>query len=192
VSDNILELVMRRFFLITLIFILFASEDIYSQSYKFLDRKLQEPELGFYKFNADSGGTVKKSPGGAALRSAIIPGLGQLYNESYWKVPIIYGIGAYLAYEYSRFNTKFKDYSLLHDKSQAEGNLRLTDTYKKYREFYRDYRDSFIWYFALLYLVNILDSYIDAHLYDFNVNNDIQLRLDPQTRGYGVQFRINF
>jgi hypothetical protein len=183
---------MKRFFLIALIFILFASEVIYSQGSKFLDRKLQEPELGFYKFIADSGGMIQKSPGGAALRSAIIPGLGQVYNETYWKIPIIYGIGAYLAYEYSRFNTKYKDYSQLHDKSLAEGDTYQADRYKSYREFYRDYRDSFIWYFALLYLVNILDSYIDAHLYDFNVNNDIQMRLDPQTRGYGLQIRINF
>jgi hypothetical protein len=185
---------MRSLIIIILNFVLISGQSAFSQNENYSDKGIFNTRISIDKMNFDSIGVIKKSPGGAALRSAIIPGLGQIYNESYWKIPIIYGIGAFFAIEYNRFDKKFKNYAALHDEYQnlyGVGSWQ-SETYKLYREFYRDYRDSFIWYFALLYIVNILDAYIDAHLFDFNVNSDIQLKFDPHDKGYRLKFGFNF
>jgi hypothetical protein len=133
---------------------------------------------------------VSKSPGSAAIRSAILPGLGQFCNESYWKIPIIYSVGAFFIYEYIHYDKDFKHYS---DRFEASKAIYGPDGYrllKEYREYYRDLRDSFIWYFGLLYLVNIVDAYVDAHLYNFNVNNNLSFKINPFNNKY--QFKIQF
>jgi hypothetical protein len=183
---------MRSLIVIILNFVLLSTQSAFSQNKNYSDKGIFYTQVIVDKMNFDSMGVIKKSPGGAALRSAIIPGFGQFYNESYWKIPIIYGIGAFFAIEYNRFDKKFKNYAALYDKSLEVPGGWQSETYKLYREFYRDYRDSFIWYFALLYLVNVLDAYIDAHLFDFNVNSDIQFRLDPPDKGYHLKFGFNF
>lgn len=122
----------------------------------------------------DSAFVMSKSPGGAALRSAIIPGWGQLYNQSYWKIPVIIGVAGYLAYGWISDNKLFVDYRERYAASitptSPSGNLTL----KLYREFYRDRRDTYAWFFGLLYLLQIADAYVDAHLYDFSVSDEVR------------------
>lgn len=108
---------------------------------------------------------MQKSPWGAVARSAILPGLGQFYNESYWKIPVIWGVGALFISGWVYNNNLYKDYKDLFIES---GN----NTYLSYRDFYRDQRDNFTIYLALLYLLNLVDAYVDAHLYDFTVEED--------------------
>lgn len=113
-----------------------------------------------------------KSPGTAMLLSAILPGAGQVYNESYWKVPIIAGLGGYFVVEFLDNNRKYNDYSDQYEESLDTvpgGDPQLL----AYREFYRDQRDTFAWYFLILYAVNILDAYVDASLFDFDVGGDL-------------------
>jgi hypothetical protein len=105
---------------------------------------------------------MQKSATGAMLRSAVIPGWGQFYNESYWKIPVVWGFLGWFAYNAIHQNKMYNDYKPLAD---ADPN-----TYKRYSDYYRDNRDSFIVYMALTYLVNIVDAYVDAHLFDFDVS----------------------
>lgn len=122
---------------------------------------------------------MKKSPWRSVLYSAIVPGLGQFYNESYWKVPIILTVGGYLGYVIVKNHNKFIDYRDQYASSQTpenpEGDLRL----RSYREFYRDQRDQFLLYFAFYYLITLVDAYVDAHLYDFDVSEKVKLTVSP-------------
>ena len=120
-----------------------------------------------------------KSPGKATILSAALPGLGQFYNESYWKIPIIYGIGAFFVYEYINYDKKFDDYSNMFNISITPSNPNGNSSYKIYREYYRDQRDAFLWYGGLLYLLNVLDAFIDAHLYSFDVSDNLSIRINP-------------
>ena len=108
---------------------------------------------------------MQKSPWGAVVRSAIIPGLGQFYNESYWKIPVIWSVGALFISGWVYNNNLYKDYKNLFIES---GN----NTYLSYRDFYRDQRDNFAIYLVLLYILNLVDAYVDAHLYDFTIEED--------------------
>lgn len=111
--------------------------------------------------------TSTKSPAVAVLLSAVVPGAGQIYNESYWKPPIIWGLGAYWVYEWLTLNDKYLDFRSQF--SQNPNNAQL----KRVRDFYRDERDKFAWYLGVLYFANLLDAYIGASLYDFNVTPDL-------------------
>jgi hypothetical protein len=83
---------------------------------------------------------MQKSPWGAVLRSAIIPGLGQIYNESYWKAPVIWGISAWLVYNWIDNNKDYKTYRdlYLNNINNTTISSRLLRTYRDNRVFYRD------------------------------------------------------
>lgn len=133
----------------------------------------------------------KKSPGTAMLLSAVIPGAGQFYNESYWKVPVVFGFGLYFVSSWLDNNRRYADYRDKYTASLAQnpnGDPRLLAV----REFYKEQRDSFTWYFLILYMLNIADAYVDASLYDFNVGGDLSLRLLPPVNGPGVGIQLNF
>jgi len=122
---------------------------------------------------------MKKSPWGAVLRSAVIPGFGQFYNESYYKIPIIWGLGAWFVYGWIQNNDDYvTNKNLFIDSGQ--------NIYKSKRDFFRDQRNNFTIYFVLLYLLNLVDAYVDAHLFDFNVDEDF---LTGSTR---LNLRLNF
>ena len=125
-----------------------------------------------------------KSPSGAMLRSALVPGWGQLYNESYWKVPVMFGVFTSLAYVANWYHLKYVDYRGRYIQStyDLEQNtilenddlfMRTHRFNKTAREFYRDNRDVFIFYLAISYFLNIVDAYVDAHLYGFNVDSSL-------------------
>lgn len=157
----------------------------FAQSYKISDGESSFKSLELKEiFLKDS--TVKKdtntytfrmtrSPMRAVLYSAILPGLGQFYNKSYWKIPIIFAVEGYFVYEIVNNNNKYLDYRVAYENSQTPvspgGDQRLL----LLREFYRDQRDQFYLYAGLTYLINIVDAYVDAHLFDFDVSDKIQL-----------------
>jgi hypothetical protein len=134
---------------------------------------------------------MKKSPWTAVGLSAMMPGLGQLYNHSYWKIPVVLALGGYLGYEIVKNNNTFLDYRDKYVASQSlyplDGDLIL----KQYREFYRDQRDNFILYFGLFYLINLVDAYVDAHLFDFNVSDKINFTID-KNKVPNLNIKINF
>jgi hypothetical protein len=132
-----------------------------------------------------------KSAGLAMLFSALVPGAGQLYNESYWKIPVVVGFGVWFGSQWLHYNRLYRDYRDQYTASITGqfpgGNGRLLDL----REFYRDQRDTFTWYIAILYFLNVADAYVDASLYDFNVGDDLSIRLMPEA-GTRLALRVSF
>jgi hypothetical protein len=121
---------------------------------------------------------MKKSAWGAVLRSAIIPGLGQIYNESYWKAPLIWGLTGWFVYNWIELNNLYIDNKNLFQQYKSS-------IFRLRRDFYRDQRDKFAIYIGLLYFLNLVDAYVDAHLYDFYIENNFR-------NDFQLNFRINF
>ena len=111
---------------------------------------------------------MEKSPMGAMLRSAVLPGWGQFYNESYWKIPIVWGVSAWFIYLWNDRNDNYRFYKDLYNKSLLESS-NGNSQYKTARDFYRDDRDLYAIYIGLTYFLNLIDAYVDAHLFDFDV-----------------------
>lgn len=133
---------------------------------------------------------MKKSPTVAVLLSAVLPGAGQFYNRSYWKIPIIGGLVGYFAFEYFRNNNLYKDNRDLYVSTQTPENPDGDLNYRSLREFYRGQRDDFVWYFLIIYTINMIDAYVDAHLFDFDVKDNKLLR-QPNGKP-GMEYRLKF
>lgn len=128
--------------------------------------------------NLDTVTLQKKSPWQAVIKSAIVPGFGQIYNESYWKVPIIWGFIGWFGYNVWLNDNRYQDYRKLYQQSIEQGQENFV--YKRIREFYRDQRDLFAIYLGLTYFFNLVDAYVDAHLFNFDIlsiNNEIRLNI---------------
>jgi hypothetical protein len=128
-----------------------------------------------------------KSPGTAVLLSAILPGAGQVYTGRYWKVPIVLGFCGYFAYEVIKLNDSYKSaqgkYTESVNKGENNGQGSAQLVYE--RDFYRDERDRFGFYFLLTYLLNIVDAYVDASLFGFDVGDNL-------TGGTSLKIHIPF
>jgi len=117
----------------------------------------------------------KKSGNFAMLFSAILPGSGQLYAHRYYTIPLIWGFGYYFASIAIKANNQYMDYrgqyseSIRLDTINHSGNPNILNA----REFYHNQRDEFIFYLALTYFLNIIDAYVGATLYDFNVSDEL-------------------
>jgi hypothetical protein len=157
------------------------------------------------------------APSKAAFYSAVLPGLGQIYNKRYWKVPIVYaviGTGVYTyTYNndlYDRFRTAFKRrqagftddefYDINGDNAQgASPDLDMDDLERQQENYQRD-RDLALVITIAMYALNIIDANVDAHLKQFNIDEDLSmdvqpyLDLDPITNNpnYGIAFTIKF
>lgn len=131
-----------------------------------------------------------KSPLVAVTLSLALPGAGQVYNEDYWKAPIVWGLGGYWAYAWGHQNSQYAKYREEFERSLAElppyGDERL----QRLRDFYRDDRDKFAWYIGVLYLLNVVDAYVGSHLYDFDVSPE--LASDPNRPGTMATIRFRF
>lgn len=131
-----------------------------------------------------------KSPLVAVLLSAAVPGGGQVYNGSYWKVPIIIGAQAYFVSQWLSNNKSYEYYRTQYSNSittsQPFGNTNLMNL----RDAYRDQRDSFAWYAAGVYLLSMVDAYVDAELSGFNVSPN--LTSTPSGTAVAVAFRLRF
>ncbi|MBZ0201478.1 MAG: hypothetical protein K8I03_00520 [Ignavibacteria bacterium] len=135
---------------------------------------------------------MKKSSLTAVLLSAVVPGAGQFYNESYWKIPIIVGLVGYFGYEYFRQNNLYKDYRDSYTASQTPENPSGNLSLKTLREFYRNQRDDFVWYFLIVYTVNLIDAYVGAHLFDFDVREDKFTKHGTLDKEYRLKFNLKF
>ncbi len=157
------------------------------------------------------------APSKAAFYSAILPGLGQAYNKRYWKIPIVIGaigVGIY-AYEYNndlynRFRTAFKrrkagfiddEFYDVNGSGIDPGNPDLSDSaLQDGQERYQRDRDLALFITLALYALNIIDANVDAHLKQFNVDDDLGLDIKPYLEynpivgdaNYGVALTIKF
>lgn len=128
------------------------------------------------------------SPKRATLYSAILPGLGQAYNKKYWKVPIVYGgLGLSLYYileNTKQFNAFRNEYIARVDNDPATMSKEQYDIYTNatlldIQEYYRRLRDISYISFGLVYIINIVDANVDAHLFRFDVDQDLSLSFRP-------------
>ena len=127
----------------------------------------------------------RRRPQKAALRSTIFPGLGQIYNKSYWKLPIIYGGHAFFAFQIHDNSVKYKYYlnALLIETGKIpdlKNPTQFTETQLRRRtEIFRRNRDYFIIISVLWYALNIVEAHVDAHLLEFDLNEDLAFSVKP-------------
>lgn len=150
------------------------------------------PEYGLKRpFNPD--------PTRAVWMSALLPGLGQIYNRRYWKLPIIVGGFMGLGYATAWNNTQLSDYTRAYrdlmdndpstnsymnffPPTTSEGDLDkswLQNTMRSRKDFYRRNRDLCIICIAALYLLCMLDAYVDASLAHFDISPDLSMDVQP-------------
>jgi hypothetical protein len=117
----------------------------------------------------------KKSGNLAMLLSAVIPGAGQIYAHRYYTIPLIWGFGAYFGATAIAANKQYQDFRNKYSESIRLDTLHHTgnDQFKTGRDFYHNQRDEFLFYLAITYILNIVDAYVGATLYDFDVSNDL-------------------
>lgn len=144
----------------------------------------------------------------AVWLGAILPGAGQIYNGSYWKLPIVYGglmgCGYAISLNQSRYNSYKTAYRDLYNDAQAGlvnddptksynailpegydidrlgGVSRYTSTLQNWQSTYRRYRDWSIVATILVYALSLVDAYVDAQLFDFDISPDLTLNVEPQ------------
>ena len=128
---------------------------------------------------------LKKNITKATLLSAACPGFGQLYNKKYWKIPIIYGgLGATIYY-YAQNNNQYKNYQSEYmseiddDPNTINNSGHNAANLITLQDYYRDRRDLSAFFLILLYSLNILDACVDAHLMNYNMNDNLSLYLKP-------------
>ncbi len=121
------------------------------------------------------------APSKAAFYSAIVPGLGQAYNKKYWKIPLVYGAMGTSLYFYITNNKKYHSYRDAY-KRRLEG---YTDDPYQYlddsrliqaQRFYQRNRDLSMLVTIGFYVLNIVDANVDAHLLQFNVNDNLSFQ----------------
>lgn len=119
-----------------------------------------------------------KSATGAIIRSLVLPGWGQIYVENHWKAPIFFGAAAGLTYLIIWNNNQFIEKKNLFNQTEAENpNDPMLPVLKNSREFYRDNRDRSAFFLAGVYILAAVDSYVGAHLFDFDVGDDLSLKI---------------
>ena len=135
----------------------------------------------------------KHSATKAAYYSAILPGLGQAYNKKYWKIPIVYaalGTSAYMAInnrDYHRdYRTELEYRSV--DETTGFRTALTTENLEDQLEYWRKWRDIAYVATGAVYLLNILDATVDAHLKDYNVDEDLAFRPSPVVDQINGQF----
>ena len=137
-----------------------------------------------------------KSPKKAAIYSAVIPGAGQIYTKKYWKVPIIYGglvTSAYFINDNNNQYNEYRDAALL---SYETGEDQLGYTYSELitlKDHYKRNREISYFSFVGFYILNIIDASVNAHLFHFDVSDDISLNIRPYSTfsNTGVSFSLN-
>ncbi|MGV3504219.1 MAG: DUF5683 domain-containing protein [Adhaeribacter sp.] len=155
-------------------------------------------------------------PGKAALMSAVVPGLGQAYNKSYWKIPIIYATGGVLGYFLHSNTSNYQKYKqaialrlntpdslTVEDEFTSKIGSRPMDqqltVLRRNRDNFRRWRDYNIMYCIIAYGLNITEAYVHAHLKGFDVGEELSLKIRPdfiQTTPYtftpAFSLSINF
>lgn len=156
------------------------------------------------KVNRYDSATLAHSPKKAAIRSAIFPGLGQIYNKKYWKLPIVYGAlgtcaGVFFynlgSYRDTKFAYKVK-YNMRVNRTDSalfpkiKSNLvpLSEESLRFYRNQYRRDIDYSALFFLILWGINVIDASVDAHLKSFDVSPDLSFRFKP---GYSDMAKTN-
>ena len=150
--------------------------------------------------------TLENRPNTAALYSAALPGLGQAYNGKYWKIPLIYGGGVVVGYYIKYNNELFKQYreGLYATIDEDSRTVPIypdldEDDYRRQVDYWRRNRDLLFVTAILVYVLNIVDAHVDAHMQLFTVDDNISMKLEPsfsqtamQTNLIGLSLKLRF
>ena len=149
--------------------------------------------------------TWSPDPQRALWLALVIPGGGQIYNRKYWKLPLVYGGFMGCLYAMSWNNMMYKDYSqayldimdsdpttqsynrFLHfgmtiDSSNEE---RYKKIFKSRKDKYRRWRDMSFFCLIGVYALSVIDAYVDAELSQFDISNDLSLKVEPTLMNNG-------
>jgi Family of unknown function (DUF5683) len=140
---------------------------------------------------ADTSSKQRSVASKAALRSTILPGLGQVYNKKYWKVPIVYGIIAIPVslYSYNRkwYNLTRNAYTIRSTKDSANfGKIApeliplSSEALRLYRNEFRKNMDFSLLGILLAWGLNVVDATVDGHLRGFDISDEVSLKLSPK------------
>lgn len=141
----------------------------------------------------------KPNPKKATWLAIALPGAGQIYNRKYWKIPLFYGGIAGCIYAWTWNNQMYTDYSnayvdIMDDDPTTQRyadflhlGATITDEslsyyqnlFKRRKDRYRRWRDMSIFATIGVYLLSVIDAYVDASLSDFDISNDLSLRISP-------------
>ncbi len=150
---------------------------------------------------ADSTFHMTKSPLEAILLSAAVPGAGQVYLHQAWKVPVIYALaGGFL---YGALIQNFRYHEMIDSINERDARGTAADSayanvFTSPREFYRNDRDKWWIYLGLVYVANLLDAYVSANLYDFDVStpggggSPFESYYDPFGGQFGISYTLHF
>lgn len=164
-----------------------------------------------------------------AVLMALVPGLGQIYNRKFWKLPIVYGGLMGCMYAVTWNNRNYQDYSTAYkdimidaeepnrpveefhtswqdflgigyDPKEWVTNTNFQTQLKNRKDYYRRYRDLSIIITVGVYALSIIDAYVDAQLFDFNISPDLSMHWEPSvtpqtaysSRSYGLNCSIKF
>lgn len=145
---------------------------------------------------------IPLTPKKIGMYSALVPGLGQIYNKQYWKLPIIYvglGTAAYFIYDnqrnYNRYRTEYA--ARFNGKGSVYEDLKVygTDELQYNIDYYQRNRDLTYILTGVGYALQIVDAVVFAHLKGFDISEDISFRLHPIVTpqgGYGFGLAMNF
>ena len=153
-------------------------EDIY-----FAEPGVKNEEGFFAMFEGD--------PGRAALYSAIIPGAGQIYNKKWLKAPVVWGLEGTAIVLIGYFNREYKCYDLAF-KGLVRGEITsakgFTDAagVQQIRNDLKRNRDYSIIGLTVIHVLNIADAFVDRHLIEFDVDEDISINFGPTPHGIGL------
>lgn len=136
------------------------------------------------------------NPTKATWYALVFPGGGQIYNRKYWKLPIIYGGFAGCAYALTWNGKMYKDYSQAYmdimdnnpntnsyedllPPNSSYSKEQLQEVLRKRKDTYRRYRDLSIFAVIGVYLISVIDAYIDAELSNFDISPDLSMKVEP-------------
>jgi hypothetical protein len=152
---------MKRFLILIMFIILYNKAGLSQERIIFQSRSMfVVSQLDTARLLSDK---PLKSPWGAVLRSAILPGWGQVYTHHYIKAVLALSVNSFFAYQIYNYEKKWQD-----EKNESFRNKRNLNS----------------WYFALSYLLTMVDAYVEAYLYKFNTAMEISHRLELKENGF--------
>ena len=195
---------------IIFVLLVLISCNLYGQSLEVDSTQIKEVPVDAEKIH---------SPKRATIYSAILPGLGQAYNKKYWKIPVIYAgfgtIGYFIGWNNGFYNTyklAYRDFTDNDDSTNSyldvlppgfdldnpTHNNNFKTGLSKQSNYNRRNRDLLIISMVAFYGLNIIDASVDAHLFDFDISEDLTMNWQPVVKtfekqlGYGVYCTFNF
>jgi hypothetical protein len=149
------------------------------------------------------------SPRKAILYGAVLPGLGQVYNKKYWKLPLVYGGFYFIGFYADKYNDLYIEYKgyLFHNlengkRGENDENTEIGLTTGQLRTIVdkaRRERDFMIILLGGMYLLQMVDAHVDAHLKEFDLNPQLQVSIEPsfqndawtgRTTGVAIVFKF--